>query len=105
MHRLALAFAPPREPIAHGLGQALGIDAEAGFEKAVGDRESVIKLGLTRKVAHTKIVEPIDGTRTRGAGARLRARHNFDAEFSSVHAASIVHRLDLGGVLAKPAIL
>ena len=92
---MALAFAASREPIAHGLRQALGIDAETGFEQAFANGERVVKLGLTGEVAHTKIVEPIDGTRT-----ALRAEDNFHAEFSGVHGSSIVHRRRPGRVVA-----
>ncbi len=105
MHRLAVALSAPGEPIAHSFGEAVRVDPETGFEKALGNRECVIKLGLTRKVPHTKVVEPIDRARTWRAGARLAADHNFHAEFSGIHEASIVHRLDPGGVLARPAIL
>ena len=84
---MALAFAAPREPIAHGLSQTLRIDAETGFQQAFANGECVVKLGLSGEVAHTKIVQPIDG-----AGTPLRAQNNFHTEFSGVHGPSIVHR-------------
>lgn len=91
-YRLSVALSAPGEPMAHGLGQTVTIDPETGFEKTFGDRERVVKLGLTRKVAHTKVVEPIDWARAGWAGATVGADHNFDAELPSIHRASIVPR-------------
>lgn len=58
--------------------------AKTRLEKAFGNRERVVKLGFAGKVAHTKIVEPIEW-----AGAAISTYDNFDAQFAGVHEASI----------------
>jgi hypothetical protein len=84
VHWLALSFATAREPGAHGFGEALGLNAEAGFEKTVGDRERIVKFGLPGEVAHTKIIKPIERARL-----PFGAYDHFDAELPSIHDASI----------------
>ena len=85
-HGLPLAFATFCEPGAHGFGQALGLHAKARFYEALGNRKCVIKLSFAGKVAHTKIVKPIDR-----AGAALDTNDDFDAQPLSVHEASIAY--------------
>jgi hypothetical protein len=84
MHRLPLALATLGEPGAHGFRQALGLDAVTRFDEAFGKRKRVVKLGLAGKVAHTKIVEPIERT-----WPALGAHQDVDAQFPSEHEASI----------------
>ena len=86
MQRLPLALATLGEPGAHGVRQALGLDAVARFDEAFGKRKRVVKLGLAREVAHTKVVEPIERT-----WPALGAYEDFNAQLPSEHQASIAY--------------
>jgi len=81
-----MAFATLCEPGAHGFGQVLGLHAKARFYEALGNRKCVIKLSFAGKVAHAKIVKPIDR-----AGAALDTYDDFDAQLLSVHEPGIAY--------------
>src|SRR5207245_9722129 len=70
-HGLAFAFAALREPRSKAFSEALGSQAEAGFDLSVSDRERVVEVGRVRKVAHAELIEPF-----KGAGARFPANHH-----------------------------
>lgn len=84
VNRLPLALAPLGKPGAHGFRQTLGLNAEPCLEQAFGDRDCVIKFGPASEVAHTKIVQPVERTRT-----AFGAYQDFDAQLPSVHESSI----------------
>ena len=86
MHRLPPALATLGEPITHGFRQAPGLDAVTRFDEAFGKRKRVVKLGLAREVAHTKIVEPIERT-----WPALGAYQDVDAQLPGEHGASIAY--------------
>ncbi len=75
------------EPNAHCFRQAFWMDAKTRFENTFGDRKCVIELGLAGEVAHTKIVEPIEGT-----GTAVSADNDVDAQPLSEHKVSIAAR-------------
>jgi len=60
------------------------MDAKTRFEKALGNRKCVIELGLARKVAHTKIVQPIERT-----GTAVCTSDDVDAQLLSEHEVNI----------------
>ena len=84
LNGLPPALAAFYEPGAHGFRQALRLHAETRFDKTFGNGKCVIELGFAGEVAHTKIVEPIEG-----ASAALGAYNDVDAQLLSVHEASI----------------
>jgi hypothetical protein len=86
MHRLPAALATPGEPGAHGFRQALRLDAVTRFDETYGNRKRVVKLGLAREVAHTKIVEPFER-----AWLALGAYEDVDTQLLSEHEASIAN--------------
>jgi hypothetical protein len=76
---MSLTFAPPREPFAHGFGQAFRRDTEPGFERAIAGGQGIVKLGLSCKIAHAEAIEPIQR-----AGPPLAFDDNIDKKFLRV---------------------
>jgi len=76
----AVAFAALGEPFAHGGGEACGVHAEAGFERAVGGGEGVVKFSGAGEIPHAEGIEPIEG-----CGAPRASDHGVYFQFASVH--------------------
>lgn len=77
---LAFAFASLGEPGGEAIGEAFGSEAETGFEAAVGDGKSVVKISGIGEVAHAELIEPFDWT-----GFALATDEDIDLKFLSVH--------------------
>jgi hypothetical protein len=82
--RLTVAFASLSEPCSQALGKALRRQAEAGFDLAVGQWKRVVEIRGIRKIAHAKLIEPIQR-----AGAALAANDDIYFEFLRVHSVII----------------
>jgi len=80
-NRLAFAFAALGEPGGEALGEALGSEAVAGFDAAVGDGERVVEVCGVGEIAHTELVEPIERARL-----FLAMDDDIDGELLRVHA-------------------
>ena len=78
---LAFAFAALGEPGGEAFGEPFGREAVAGFDAAVGDGESVVEIGGVGEIAHTELVEPIEG-----AGLFVAENDDVDGELLRVHA-------------------
>jgi hypothetical protein len=83
-YRPAIPLASPRKPLAHGLGQSLGYDAESGFQRAISGRQGIVEFGFSGKIAHAEAIEPIEG-----AGPPLLIHYNVDEKFLRVDFVSI----------------
>lgn len=81
---VAVAFAALGEPGGKAFGEALGSEAKTCFEAAIGDGESVVKVGGVGEVAHGELVQPLYR-----AGATLAVDDDVDLEFLGVHEAMI----------------
>jgi hypothetical protein len=57
-----------------------GGEAEAGFELAFGDGESVVKVGGVGEVSHAELIEPVEW-----AGAGFAPDNDVYIEFLRVH--------------------
>jgi hypothetical protein len=77
---LAFAFASLIEPCAEPFGEVFWGEAEAGFELAVGDGKSIVKVGGVGEVAHAELIKPIER-----AGAGFAADDDVHVEFLRVH--------------------
>ena len=86
---LAFTFAALGEPGGEAFGEAFGSEAEAGFQAAIGNRESVVELGGVGEVAHAELVEPVHR-----AGFTFTADEDIDLEFLGVHKAMITPWLE-----------
>jgi hypothetical protein len=84
---VAVPLATLGEPITEGGGETRRIDAQAGFEEAVGSGESVVELGGAGEVAHAEGVEPFER-----AGLSFSGDEDFRDQFSRVHGKSIAFR-------------
>ena len=78
---LAFAFATLGEPGGETFGEAFGREAVAGFDAAVGDGKSVVKIGGVGEIAHAELVEPIER-----AGLFVAENDDVDGELLRVHA-------------------
>jgi hypothetical protein len=80
MDGLAFAFAALGQPSGEAFGEALGGQAEAGFEAAVGERKGVVEIGGVGEIAHGKLIEPFER-----AGAALAEDQDVDLKFLRIH--------------------
>jgi hypothetical protein len=62
----------------------IGVDAEAGFEEAIGDGQGFVEGAVAREIAHEELIQP-------GFGDRLAGERQFES--FREHAASISGRL------------
>jgi hypothetical protein len=81
---VAVPLSTLAEPITEGGGETRRIDAQAGFEAAVGSGESVVELGGAGEVAHAEGIDPFER-----AGFSFSGDEDFHAQFSRVHGKSI----------------
>jgi hypothetical protein len=79
---LAFAFAALRQPCGETFSKPFRSKAKTGFDLAIGDGKSIVKVGGVGEIAHAKLVEPIER-----ADASCAAYHNVDMEFLCVHEA------------------
>jgi hypothetical protein len=77
---LAFAFAALGQPGGEAFGEALGSEAETGFEAAVGEGQGVVEIGGVGEIAHGELIEPFEGT-----GAALAVDEYLDLKFLGVH--------------------
>lgn len=92
LHRLTRAFAALSQPRGESLGVALGLDAKACLDAAIGDGKHVIEFGGIGEVAHAEAIKPVERARLAFAGD-----DDFNAEFLRVHSASITSRRNRPG--------
>lgn len=90
-----LEIALAAKPVFHGCPEAVERDAEASFEKAVGDGERIVKDGVVGEVAHGEAVDPLNGA---GMGAAFGV-NAFDLELAEEHC-----QLRSGQLMKRPAI-
>ena len=69
---LAFAFATLGEPRAEAFSKAFRSEAETGFDLAVSNGKSIVKVGGVGEVAHAELIEPIER-----AGAALPANNDI----------------------------
>jgi hypothetical protein len=58
--RFEVSLAP--EPVLHGGLKPLERHAQAGFQQAIGDGQSVIENRVVGEIAHGEVVDPVKGT-------------------------------------------
>jgi hypothetical protein len=91
-HRLPVALATLREPIAKSRREAIGLYPVAGFHPAITERQSVVKFGRTGEIAHGKGIEPLKRT-----WPRLVAYNGINAKFPCIHRRSITFGRAIAG--------
>jgi len=79
--RLAFAFATLREPRAQSFRKPLRSKTKAGFNLAIGERQSVVEFGGVGEITHAKLIEPFERARL-----GLTADHDIHVKFLCVHA-------------------
>ena len=82
---LQVAFAA--EPVFHGWLKAVEWDVVSGFEKAIGDGQSVVEDSVVGEVAHGEIVDPVDGA----GGFRSFGIYVANREFAHEHMSHLGH--------------
>jgi len=87
VHRLTFAFAAFGQPVCEALGKTFGRETVAGFNAAVGERESIVKIGRVGEIAHAELVEPIER-----AGLSFAADEDVDRELLGVHTSILAGR-------------
>lgn len=87
-YRLAFALTALRKPCCQSIGVAIGLDAKAGFDAAIGNGEHIIKFGGVGEISHAETIEPIERTRLAISGD-----DDFNGKFLRVHSASITSRV------------
>jgi len=86
-NRLPLAFASLRKPRPQALGKSLRRQAKTGFDNAIRNWQSIVKIRGIREVPHAELIQPFEW-----AGAALPANHDIDFEFLCVHSTIITSR-------------
>ena len=85
---LACTFSTLREPCAETFSKALGREAEACFQEAVGHRQRVVKIRRIGEIAHAELIKPFQR-----AGLALSANHQKHLKFLDVHNGIIPSRV------------
>ena len=76
---LPVTLAALGEPFGQRRGQSRRLDAEASLDAAFAERQRVVKLGRSGKIAHAKAVEPFERAR-----APLVTYNNINVQLSGV---------------------
>lgn len=77
---MAFAVAALGEPGGQALGKTLRSETKAGFKAAIGDGESVVKVGGVGEIAHGELIEPLKRARP-----PLAANQDVYLEFLGIH--------------------
>ncbi len=98
---VVLEVALAAKPVFHGRLKAIERDPAAGFKLAVGGGEGVVKDCFVGEVAHSEIIDPVDGARVGLAGGI----DSLDGEAARKHVSTVTDTRSPAAIFIQMVIL